>query len=65
MLFHFYAFTTNADTVDGLVFGKNINTWLNLTLVLLGLMLISYLSVWGIGLIREKNSGKSMKQPWD
>ncbi len=62
---YFFLFTTNADVVDGFVFGKHIQTWLIYALVLLGLTLISYLAVWGIGLIRDMNSDSPMKQPWD
>ena len=65
MLFPFFSFSSNADIADALIFGKNIETWLIYTLVLLGLMLISYLAIWGIGLIRDKKSGKVIKQPWD
>tara|TARA_B100000700_G_C14811490_1_gene745396 strand:+ start:361 stop:564 length:204 start_codon:yes stop_codon:yes gene_type:complete len=63
--FYLFAFVSNADAENALVFGKPIQTWLIYTLILLGLTLIGYLSVWGIGLIRDMNSDKSIKQPWD
>ncbi len=62
---YLFAFTTNADASDGIVFGKNIQTWLIYTLVLLGVTLISYLLVWAFGFIRDINSDKAIKQPWD
>ena len=62
---YFFAFTTNADAADGFVFGRHIQIWLIYTLILLGLTLISYLSIWGIGLIRDINSDRPVKQPWD
>tara|TARA_B100000700_G_C14494046_1_gene600929 strand:+ start:294 stop:497 length:204 start_codon:yes stop_codon:yes gene_type:complete len=64
-LFNSFAFRTNADAVDAFVFGKPIETWLIYTVILLGLTLVSYLLIWGLGLIRDINSDKPINQPWD
>ncbi len=60
-----FAFTSNADVANGLVFGKDMQTWLIYTLILLGSTLMGYLFVWGLGLLREANSERSTKQPWE
>tara|TARA_Y100001968_G_scaffold73154_1_gene64613 strand:- start:237 stop:416 length:180 start_codon:yes stop_codon:yes gene_type:complete len=58
-------FTSNNDIKDLLIFGHNIDTWLIYVLVFLGLTSLAFVSVWFIGLLRERQSGKSIKQPWE
>tara|TARA_B100000214_G_scaffold114038_1_gene80573 strand:- start:1591 stop:1797 length:207 start_codon:yes stop_codon:yes gene_type:complete len=65
LIFKLFAFTSNSDVSDGIVFGLNIETWLIYTLVLFGLSSLIYLFVWIIGNFREKRSGRSIKQPWE
>ena len=61
----FFIFTSNNDVQDLLIFGHNIDTWLISVLIFFGLSSIAFVSVWLIGLIVERESGKSIKQPWE
>ncbi len=61
----FFIFTSNNDVQDLLIFGHNIDTWLISVLIFFGLSSIAFVSVWFIGLIVERESGKSIKQPWE
>jgi len=61
----FFIFTTNDDVQDLLIFGHNIDTWLIYVLILFGLSSFAFVSVWLIGLLVERQSGKSIKQPWE
>ena len=61
----YFIFTSNHDVQDLLVFGKNINTWLIYTLIFFGLTSFGFLWVWFIGFLGERQSGKSIKQPWE
>ena len=60
-----FGFSTNADAVNILIFGKDIQTWLIYTLVFLGFTAIGFLSVWMRAFFRDLRSGKPVKQPWD
>ena len=64
-LHSYFMFTSNNDIQDLLIFGHNIDTWLIYVLVFLGLTSLAFVSVWFIGLLRERQSGKSIKQPWE
>ena len=61
----FFLFTSNHDVQDLLIFGKTIDTWLIYVVILLGLSSFAFLAVWLIGLLIERQSGKSLKQPWE
>ena len=61
----FFLFTSNNDVKDLLIFGQNIDTWLIYVLIFFGLSSVGFLSVWFIGLLVERQSGKSIKQPWE
>ena len=69
MIFNFlcayFIFTSNHDVQDLLIFGHNIDTWLIYVLILFGLSSLGFLLVWFIGLLVERQSGKSIKQPWE
>ena len=61
----YFIFTSNHDVQDLMIFGFNIETWLIYVLVFFGLSSFAFVSVWFIGLIVERQSGKSLKQPWE
>ena len=63
--FHFI-FTSNKDIQDSLFFGHNIDAWLIYVLIFFGLTSLAFVSVWLIGFLTEsRQSGKSIKQPWE
>ena len=61
----YFLFTSNNDVQNLLIFGQNIDTWLIYVLILFGLSSFAFVSVWLIGLFVERQSGKSIKQPWE
>ena len=61
----YFVFTSNHDVQDLLIFGHNIDTWLIYVLIFFGLSSFAFVSVWFIGLLVERQSGKSIRQPWD
>ncbi len=61
----YFMFTSNHDVPDILILGRNIETWLIYTLVFLGLTSLAFVSVWLKGFLVERQSGQSMKQPWE
>ena len=61
----YFIFTSNNDVKDLLIFGHNIATWLIYVLIFFGLSSFAFVSVWFIGLLVERQSGKSIKQPWE
>ena len=61
----YFIFTSNHDVQDLLIFGRNIDTWLIYVLIFFGLTSLAFLSVWFKGLLVERQSGKSIKQPWE
>ena len=61
----YFIFTSNNDVKDLLIFGHNIDTWLINVLIFFGLSSVAFVSVWFIGLLVERQSGKSIKQPWE
>tara|TARA_Y100001968_G_C18801220_1_gene455736 strand:- start:194 stop:403 length:210 start_codon:yes stop_codon:yes gene_type:complete len=64
-LFFYLIFTSNHDVQDLLILGHNIDTWLIYVLGFFGLTSLAFVSVWLIGFIAEKQSGQSIKQPWE
>ena len=64
-LYVYFIFTSNHDAQDLLIFGNNIDTWLIYVLIFFGLTSIAFISVWFIGLLAERQSGKSIRQPWE
>ena len=62
----YFIFTTNNDVKDLLIFGHDIDTWLIYVLIFFGLTSLAFVSVWLIGFLTEsRQSGKSIKQPWE
>ena len=62
----FFIFTSNNDVQDLLIFGHNIDAWLIYVLIFFGLTSLAFVSVWLIGFLTEsRQSGKSIKQPWE
>ena len=61
----YFIFTSNHDLQDLLIFGQKIDTWLIVVLTLFGLSSIAFVAVWFVGLFVERQSGNSMKQPWE
>jgi len=61
----FFLFTSNNDVKDLLIFGQNIDTWLIYVLIFFGLTSLAFVFVWLIGFLSERQSGKSIKQPWE
>ena len=61
----YFIFTSNHDVQDLLIFGHNIDTWLIYVLIFFGLSSVAFVSVWFIGLLFERQSGKSIQQPWE
>ncbi|MBW3042969.1 hypothetical protein [Prochlorococcus marinus] len=64
-LHDYFIFTSNQDVQDLLIFGQNIDTWLIYVLIFFGFSALAFLSVWFIGLLIERQSGNSIKQPWE
>ena len=65
VLHTYFLFTSNHDVQDLLVFGHTIDTWLIYVLIFFGLTSFAFVSVWFIGLLAERQAGKSIKQPWE
>jgi len=61
----YFIFTSNHDVQNLLVFGQTINNLLIFVLIFFGLTLLAFLWVWFIGYLDERQSGKSIKQPWE
>jgi len=61
----YFIFTSNHDLQDLLIFGHKIDTWLISVLIFFGFSTVAFLSVWFIGILTERQSGKSFKQPWE
>jgi len=61
----YFIFTSNHDVQDLLIFGHNVDDWLIYVLIFFGLSSFAFVSVWFIGLLVERQSGKSIKQPWE
>ena len=61
----YFIFTSNHDVQDLLIFGHGIDTWLIYALIFFGLSSFAFVFVWLIGLLVERQSGKSIKQPWE
>ncbi len=45
--------------------GLGEDTWLIIALTFLGLSGVSFLWVWWVGFIRDRQSGQSIEYPWD
>tara|TARA_Y100001968_G_scaffold141674_1_gene129507 strand:+ start:121 stop:330 length:210 start_codon:yes stop_codon:yes gene_type:complete len=61
----YFIFTTNNDAQDLLIFGHNIDEWLIYVLIFFGLTSLSFIGVWLVGFLFERQSEKSIKQPWE
>tara|TARA_Y100001968_G_scaffold287972_1_gene289867 strand:- start:116 stop:325 length:210 start_codon:yes stop_codon:yes gene_type:complete len=61
----YLVFTSNHDVQDLLIFGHSIDTWLIYVLIFFGLTSLAFVLVWLIGALIERQSGKSIKQPWE
>tara|TARA_B100000214_G_C23559854_1_gene442325 strand:- start:281 stop:490 length:210 start_codon:yes stop_codon:yes gene_type:complete len=61
----YFIFTSNHDVQDLLIFGNSIDTWLIYVLIFFGLTSLGFVSVWLTGFFVERQSGKSIKQPWE
>ena len=64
-LYSYFIFTSNHDVQNLLIFGRSIDTWLIYVLIFFGLSCFAFVSVWLIGLLVERQKGKSIKQPWE
>ncbi len=53
---HLFSFSTNADAANALVFGKDMNTWLIYTLIILGLTFFAFVWVWLAGLVHDRKA---------
>tara|TARA_B100000579_G_scaffold392071_1_gene367743 strand:+ start:482 stop:709 length:228 start_codon:yes stop_codon:yes gene_type:complete len=62
---HYLIFTSNNDVQDLLIFGNNIEAWLIYVLIFFGLTSLAFVLVWITGFLAERQSGKSIKQPWE
>ena len=60
-----FIFTNNRDIHNLLIFGQNIDAWLIYVLIFFGFTSLAFISVWLIGFLAERQSGKSIKQPWE
>ena len=61
----YFIFTSNHDVQDLLIFGHNVDDWLIYVLIFFGISSFAFVSVWFIGLLVERQSEKSIKQPWE
>mgnify|MGYP001468586117 FL=1 len=61
----YFIFTSNHDVQDLLILGQNIDKWLTYVLIFFGLTSFSFIAVWFLGFLAERQSGKSVKQPWE
>ncbi len=62
----YFIFTTNNDVQDLLIFGHNIDVWLIYVLIFFGLTSLAFVGVWFKGFLTEsRQSGNSIKQPWE
>ena len=64
-LLFYFVFTSNQEVNDLLIFGQNIDTWLIYALIFFGLTSLAFVAVWIIGFLTERQSEKSIKQPWE
>ena len=64
-LLFYFIFTSNQDVQNALIFGRDINTWLIYVLIFFGLTFLAFAWVWFTGFLIERQSGKSIKQPWE
>ncbi len=60
-----FSFVSNNDVQDLSIFGHNIDTWLIYVLIFFGLTSLAFILVWFMGFLAERQSGKSIKQPWE
>ena len=61
----FFGFSTNRDAASSLFFGRDLDTWLNYTLIFFGFTALAFVAVWGIGLFKDIKAGKTISKPWD
>ncbi len=60
-----FIFTSNHDVQNLLILGRNIDTWLIYIVIFFGLTSFAFVLVWFLGFLTERQSGKSIKQPWE
>ena len=60
-----FGFSSNADISNGVVFGKDMNTWLICTLIFFALTTASFLWVWLSDLVAQIKSGEPLEKPWE
>ncbi len=60
-----FAFTSTGDAPNSLVFGLDIDTWLNYTLIFFGISSFAFVWVWATGFIRDRQAGKPIDKPWE
>ncbi len=65
LLNFYFIFISNQDVQNSLIFGRDINTWLIYVLIFFGLTALAFGWVWFTGFLGERQSGKSIKQPWE
>ena len=61
----YFIFTSNHDLQDLMIFGNSIETWLIYVVIFFGLTSLAFVAVWLAGFLSERQSGKSIKQPWE
>ena len=61
----YFIFTSNHDVQDLLIFGHDIDTWLIYVVIFFGLSSFAFVFVWFLGMLVERQSGNSIKQPWE
>ena len=65
LLNFYFIFISNQDVQNSLILGRDIDTWLIYVLIFFGLTSLAFGWVWFAGFLRERQSGKSIKQPWE
>tara|TARA_Y100001970_G_C13516230_1_gene500800 strand:- start:46 stop:246 length:201 start_codon:yes stop_codon:yes gene_type:complete len=53
LIIYIYAFSSNADISDGVVFGKKIEVWLIYTLIFFGLTSLGFVWTWVFDLFKN------------
>ena len=61
----FFAFRTTGDVEAGIVFGRDLGTWLLYALIFFGFSSLAFIWVWGVDFFRDGQDGKPLEKPWD
>ena len=64
-LFDVPAFTSTGDAANGMVFGRDLGTWLVYALIFFVVSLCGFVWVWGMEFIADRRQGKPLEKPWD